>query len=110
MQPAAEAQAAVLLVEGEGEHLQAAGQHRLHGPEVLHPAGGVDVDVGDGRGLAAVHAGKQRGESERGGVSGRARAHAPTLIGSRLHTCCTFTIQLRSRRGSRRSRTTARSP
>lgn len=78
MQPAAEAQAAVLLVEGEGEHLQAAGQHRLHGPVVLHPAGGVDVDVRDGRGLASVHAGDRKARA--GGVSGRARSHAPTLI------------------------------
>lgn len=57
MQPAAEAQAAVLLVEGEGVHLQAAGQHHLHGPVMLHRARRVDVDVRDGRGLPCIHTG-----------------------------------------------------
>lgn len=60
MQPAAEAQAAVVLVEGEGEHLQAAGQHHLHGPVAPHPARRVDVDVRDGRGLPRIHAGHRK--------------------------------------------------
>lgn len=57
VQPAAEREAAVLLVEREGVHLQAAGHRHLHGPVVPHPAGGVHIDVGDGRGLACVDAG-----------------------------------------------------
>lgn len=59
MEPAAEREAAVLLVEREGVHLQAAGHGHLHGPVVPHRAGGVDVDVGDGRGLARVDTGME---------------------------------------------------
>lgn len=36
MKPTAEGEAAVLLVEGESVHLQAAGQNHLHGPVVPH--------------------------------------------------------------------------
>ena len=56
MEPAAEGEGAVLLVKWEGVQLQLAGQHSLDGPVVLHEPGGVDVDVGDGRGLSLVHA------------------------------------------------------
>lgn len=57
VQPAAEREAAVLLVEREGVHLQAAGHRHLHGPVVPHRAGRVHVDVGDRRGLARVDTG-----------------------------------------------------
>lgn len=54
-----EGEGAVLLVERKGVHLQVTGRHRLDGPVVLHRPRGVDVDVGDGWGLALVHAGRQ---------------------------------------------------
>lgn len=59
VQPAAEREAAVLLVKGEGVHLQAAGHRHLHGPVVPHPARGVHIYVGDRRRLARVHTGKE---------------------------------------------------
>lgn len=72
MKPAAEGEAAVLLIEREGVHLQAAGQHHLHGPVVLHRAGGVDVHVGDRRGLPGVHTGGEWGKGETRGQNMRA--------------------------------------
>lgn len=57
MKPAAEGKTAVLLVKWKGVHLKAAGQHHLHGPVVLHWARGVDIHIGDRRGLPFVHAG-----------------------------------------------------
>lgn len=57
VQPAAEREAAVLLVKREGVHLQTARHHRLHGPVVPHRARGVNVDVGDRGGLPLVNAG-----------------------------------------------------
>lgn len=71
MKPAAEGQTAVLLVKWKGVHLQAAGQRHLHGPVVLHRAGGVDVDVGDRRGLPFVHAGITHEGAWRGKVRRR---------------------------------------
>lgn len=59
VQPAAEGEAAVLLVKGEGVHLQAAGHRHLHGPVVPHPAWGVHVDVRDRWRLARVDAGRE---------------------------------------------------
>lgn len=59
MKPAAKGEAAVLLVEGKGVHLQAARQHCLDWPVVLHRTRGVDVNEGDRRGLSLHHTDKK---------------------------------------------------